>query len=80
MSISNISNIGSLFLAQIMGLYFVATLLLLKLTLPPHYRPVLAELLKAIRLDFYGRWFDLAFLLGALGCALVICMSSVKEI
>jgi hypothetical protein len=59
-----------------MGLYFLATLLLMKISLPYKYRPVLTEVLKAIRLDYYNRWFDLVFVLGAIGGLIVIKINS----
>lgn len=48
----------------------------MKISLPYKYRPVLTEVLKAIRLDYYNRWFDLVFVLGAIGGLVIIKINS----
>lgn len=59
----SLSNLGLLLLAQVMGSYFVATILMLKLTLPLDYRSTITQLFSGINLSFFGIWFDRIFLI-----------------
>lgn len=64
---ANLVDFGVLLLAQLMGAYFLSTLLMLKLTLPPEYRVVITELFQGINLGFFGHWFDRIFLISIIG-------------
>ena len=54
-----------LVLAQVMGMYFVSCVLMLRTNLPPSYRQIITGILEGIHFDFYSRWFDVIFLVSA---------------
>jgi len=59
-------------MAQIMGMYFVSSVLMLRSNLAPQYRAIISDILQGIRFDFYTRWFDIIFLLSALASTIVL--------
>ncbi|RIA89758.1 Abscisic acid G-protein coupled receptor-domain-containing protein [Glomus cerebriforme] len=55
-----------LFLAQIMGMYFLSSVLMLRMSLPEVYRNKITMLFKSIDVAFYHRWFDVIFLVSGI--------------
>uniref|UniRef100_A0A182N342 Homeobox domain-containing protein n=1 Tax=Anopheles dirus TaxID=7168 RepID=A0A182N342_9DIPT len=74
-SSSKSSNIIVLVLAQIMGMYFCSSVLLMRMNMPAEYRVIITEVLGGLHFNFYHRWFDVIFLVSAL--ATIVSISCV---
>ncbi|KAF9976907.1 Golgi pH regulator B [Actinomortierella ambigua] len=55
-----------LFLAQLMGLYFLSSILMMRSSLPEEYRSIISDALGQLEFNFYQRWFDVIFLISGL--------------
>jgi len=64
-SSSKSSNIIVLFFSQIMGMYFMAMVVLMRMNMPPEYREIITSVLGDLQFNFYHRWFDVTFLVSA---------------
>jgi hypothetical protein len=80
MSSSKSSNIIVLILAQIMGMYFVSSVLLMRMNMPPQYRTIITQVLGDLQFNFYHRWFDVIFLVSALGSIVTLYLAHKQPI
>uniref|UniRef100_A0A1A9VVL4 Abscisic acid G-protein coupled receptor-like domain-containing protein n=1 Tax=Glossina austeni TaxID=7395 RepID=A0A1A9VVL4_GLOAU len=74
-SSSKSSNIIVLILAQIMGMYFCSSVLLMRMNMPAEYRVIITQVLGNLHFNFYHRWFDVIFLVSALSTIIVLYLS-----
>jgi len=70
-SSSKSSNVLVLFFSQIMGMYFMSMVVLMRMNMPPEYRAIVTEVLGDLQFNFYHRWFDVMFLVAAT-CTIVL--------
>lgn len=71
-SSSKSSNIIVLVMAQIMGMYFCSSVLLMRMNMPAEYRVIITEVLGGLHFNFYHRWFDTIFLISSLATIVIL--------
>lgn len=64
-----------LFMAQVVGTYFLSSILLIRMSLPPNYRRIISDSFSGIEFNFYHRWFDVIFLVSSIVSAILIYLS-----
>lgn len=53
-------------MAWIMGMYFISSVLLLRMTIPQSYRESISKVMGNVQVPFFHFWFDVVFLISAL--------------
>jgi len=67
-----------LLLAGVMGSYFVATILLMRMALPAQYRGGIVAAVGGVQFNFFHRWFDVIFVVSALITALMLLLVTTR--
>lgn len=55
-----------------MGMYFLSSVLMMRMSLPAIYRNIISNLLGSIEFNFYHRWFDVIFLVSGLASVVLL--------
>jgi len=79
-SSSKSSNIIVLLFSQIMGMYFMAMVVLMRMNMPPEYRAIITEVLGDLQFNFYHRWFDVTFLVSASLTLAILYLAHKREV
>ncbi|KAM3172805.1 Golgi pH regulator [Hymenolepis weldensis] len=73
------SNVIVLFLAQVMGTYFLSSVVLLRMNMTAEYRKILTQILGDLQFHFYHRWFDVIFLVSTV-CSIFFLYIAHKQV
>lgn len=67
-----------LLLAQLMGMYFLSLVLLMRMNLAEGYRRIITEVLGDVPFEYYHRWFDVLYLFSALATCVLLGLHSLS--
>ncbi|PVU89143.1 hypothetical protein BB560_006315, partial [Smittium megazygosporum] len=69
-----------LFYSQIMGMYSLSMLLMLRMSLPVQYQSLITMSLGSLEFQFYQRWADVIFVFAALfSLVFIYCMHQIQQ-
>lgn len=61
-----------LFAAHMMGMYFLSSVLMMQMSLPPEYRYLISSTLHSVEFDYFKLWSDTFFVCSSLVSSLII--------
>ena len=62
-----------------MGTYFLSSVLLLRMSLPPSYRLIITDVLGKMEFHFYQRWFDVIFLVSGVASICFLALARLQS-
>mmetsp|Transcript_33653 Transcript_33653/g.88433 ORF Transcript_33653/g.88433 Transcript_33653/m.88433 type:complete len:458 (+) Transcript_33653:299-1672(+) len=72
------SHLVLLFMSQVMGMYFVSLVIMMRMNMPEQYRKVIVAVLGDFEFNFFHHAFDRIFLISALACMTFIRVSTIR--
>ena len=74
MSSAVTSNSVLLFLAEVMGTYFISVVLLIRMAMPVTYRKAITRVIGDVEFNFFHRWGDFIFVVTAASTIVVFVL------
>jgi hypothetical protein len=60
------SGLVILLLAEVMGMYFLSTVVMMRMSIPPQYRQIITQVFGDIEFHFYHSWSDVIFFVSSM--------------